>query len=81
MDIQIIGDNHISARNHAIGVYDPKKKNFVLLPGDSAGIAYLNDDPAYMPTELAPFDVIELGKSKFLFVPFCGEHFEWQDNE
>ncbi|MGM9933680.1 MAG: FHA domain-containing protein [Clostridium sp.] len=81
MDIQIIGDNHISARNHSIVVYDPKKKNFVLLPGDSAGIAYLNGDPAYMPVELTPYDVIELGKSKFLFVPFCGEHFEWQDNE
>jgi hypothetical protein len=62
-------------------VYDPKKKNYVLLPGDSSGIAYLNEEPVYMPSELKPFDVIELGKSKFLFVPFCGEHFEWQDNE
>jgi len=81
MDIQIIGDNAIANRNHAIIVYDPKKKNNVLLPGDSSGIAYLNEEPAYMPSELSPYDVIELGKSKFLFVPFCGEHFEWQDNE
>lgn len=81
MDIQIIGDNAIANRNHAIVVYDPKKKNNVLLPGDSAGIAYLNGEPAYMPVELAAYDVIELGKSKFLFVPFCGEHFEWEDNE
>lgn len=81
MDIQIIGDNHIASRNHAIVVYDPKKKNNVLLPGDSSGIAYLNGEPAYMPTELSAYDVIELGKSKFLFVPFCGEHFEWEDNE
>lgn len=80
MDIQIIGDNEIAARNHAIIVYDPKKKNNVLLPGDSSGIAYLNGEPAYMPSELSAYDVIELGKSKFLFVPFCGEHFEWQDN-
>jgi pSer/pThr/pTyr-binding forkhead associated (FHA) protein len=81
MDIQIIGDNYIANRNHAIVVYDPKKKNYVLLPGDSSGIAYLNGEPAYMPSELSAYDVIELGKSKFLFVPFCGEHFEWQDNE
>ncbi|BCZ45173.1 hypothetical protein psyc5s11_12400 [Clostridium gelidum] len=81
MDIQIIGDNYIANRNHAIIVYDPKKKNNVLLPGDSSGIAYLNGEPAYMPSELSGYDVIELGKSKFLFVPFCGEHFEWQDNE
>ncbi|EKQ51000.1 MULTISPECIES: FHA domain-containing protein [unclassified Clostridium] len=81
MDVQIIGDNDIATRNHAIIVYDPKKKNNVLLPGDSSGIAYLNGEPAYMPSELSAYDVIELGKSKFLFVPFCGEHFEWQDNE
>ena len=81
MDIQIIGDSGVANRNHAIVVYDPKKKNNVLLPGDSSGIAYLNGEPAYMPVELAAYDVIELGKSKFLFVPFCGEHFEWEDNE
>lgn len=80
MDIQILGDNGVSKRNHAIIVYDPKKKNNVLLPGDSSGIAYLNGEAAYMPTELSPYDVIELGKSKFLFVAFCGEHFEWEDN-
>ena len=78
MDVQIIGDNSISDRNHAIIVYDSKKKNNVLLPGDSTGIAYLNGEPVYMPTELSTYDVIDLGKSKFLFVPFCGEHFEWE---
>ena len=81
MDIQIIGDNSIANRNHAIVVYDPKKKNNVLLPGDSSGIAYPNGEPVYMPVELSSYNVIELGKSKFIFVPFCGEHFEWQDNE
>ncbi|WP_129599940.1 FHA domain-containing protein [Anaerophilus nitritogenes] len=79
MDIQILGDNKISRRNHAIVVYDPKKRNSVLLPGDASGIAYLNDEAVYIPTELSPYDVIELGKSKFLFIPFCGEHFEWDD--
>jgi len=58
MDIQIVGDNDIAARNHAIIVYDPKKKNYVLLPGDSSGIAYLNEEPAYMPSELSGYDVI-----------------------
>lgn len=81
MDIQLIGDNYVALRNHAVVVYDSKKKNSVLLPGESTGIAYLNNEPVYMPTELTAYDVIELGKSKFLFVPFCGEHFEWQDKE
>lgn len=79
MDIQILGDNEISRKNHTIIVYDAKKKNTVILPGDAAGIAYLNQEAVYVPTELLPYDIIELGKSKFVFVPFCGENFEWND--
>lgn len=77
MDIQILGDNEISRRNHAVIVFDPKKKETVLLPGDANGIVYLNDNALYAPMALNPYDVIELGKSVFLFVPFCGEHFMW----
>lgn len=77
MDIQILGDNEINRKNHTIIVYDQKKRNTVILPGDSAGIAYLNDEAIYVPTELKAYDVIELGKSRFLFIPLCGENFEW----
>ncbi len=79
MDIQLLGDNHISRKNHTIIVYDEKKRNTVILPGDSEGIAYLNGEAVYVPTPLSPYDVIELGISKFLFVPFCGDYFEWND--
>lgn len=78
MDIQILGDNEISRRNHAVIVFDKKKMETVLLPGDSNGIAYLNGDACYVPTTLDSYDVIELGCSKFLFIPFCGEHFMWE---
>jgi hypothetical protein len=81
MDIQILRDNTISRRNHAILVYDPKNRNTVLLPGESSGIAYLNGDAVYIPQELNAYDIVELGKSKFLFIPFCGEHFEWKDSD
>ena len=77
MDIQILGDNEISRRNHAIIVFDPKKKETVLLPGDSNGIVYLGENAIYTPTPLKAYDTIELGYSKFAFMPFCGEHFMW----
>ena len=80
MDIQILGDNKISRRNHAILVYDPKKHETVLLPGDSNGIVYHNDNAVYVPVVLSVYDVIEIGDSKFLFVPFCGEHFRWEES-
>lgn len=79
MDIQILGDNKISRRNHGIVVFDPKKRETVLLPGDSTGIVYHQGDAVYMPKVLNTYDIIELGDSKFLFIPFCGEHFMWED--
>lgn len=79
MDIQILGDNEISRRNHAVLVFDPKKKETVLLPGDANGLVYLNENAAYTPMSLKPYDKIELGKSVFVFIPFCGQNFMWGD--
>ena len=81
MDIQILGDNHISQRNHASLVYDPKKRKTMILPGDSQGLAYVNEEAVYAPLELNDYDIIELGKSKFIFVSLCGEEFEWEGLE
>lgn len=81
MDIQILGDNEINRKNHAVIVYDRKKRNTVILPGDSSGLAYLNEEAVYVPTELKPYDTIEMGKSRFLFLPLCGDNFEWNDTK
>ncbi len=78
MDIQILGDNKISRRNHCVIVYDTKQSKTEILPGDSNGIAYLNEAAGYMPTELKLYDVIEIGESQFLFISLCGEHFKWE---
>jgi len=81
MDIQILGDNNIAKRNHAVFVYDPKKRKTLILPGDSQGLVYVNDEAIYTPLELNEYDTIEMGKSKFLFIPLCGDKFEWLDIE
>ncbi|WP_088829948.1 MULTISPECIES: FHA domain-containing protein [Paenibacillus] len=81
MHIRIIGDNTISRRNHAVVVYDPKKRNFFLLPGDASGLAYHNNEAVYTPVELTAYDVVQLGHSKFLFIPLCGVHFEWDQDQ
>ena len=79
--VQILGDNEINRRNHAVIVYDQKKRNTVILPGDSAGLAYLRGEAVYVPAQLNPYDTIEMGKSRFIFVPLCGQNFEWNDTE
>ena len=79
MDIQILGDNHIAKKNHAVFVYDPKKRKTLILPKDAQGLVYVNDEAVYTPQELSVYDTIELGKSKFIFIPLCGENFEWSE--
>ncbi len=79
MDIQVLGDNYIAKRNHAVFVYEPKRRKTLLLPGNTQGLVYVNEEAIYSPVELAPYDSIEIGKSKFLFIPLCGENFEWSE--
>lgn len=78
--IVIADDNSISRVKHALIVYEPKKRNFYLQPGDSSGLTYLNDDYITESHLLSSHDMIELGDSKFLFVPLCGEKFTWEDH-
>jgi hypothetical protein len=81
MHINITGDNAISRRNHAIISYNPSERNFFLIPGDGVGIVYHNNEAVYSPLELASYDVIQMGKSKFVFIPLCGIHFEWENEK
>lgn len=53
----------------------------MILPGDSNGLVYLNGEAVYLPQPLSAYDVIEMGESTFLFVPFCGEHYMWEDDK
>ncbi len=80
MHIQISGDNAISRRNHAIISYNPIQRNFFLIPGDGAGLVYHNNEAVYSPIELTSYDVLQMGKSKFVFIPLCGIHFEWEND-
>lgn len=77
MDIQILGDDKIDRYRHAIIVYDGKKHEFILLPGEASGLTYLDGSAVYLPKVLSSHARIELGDSKFTFIPFCGELFDW----
>lgn len=81
MDVAITGDPSISRANHAVISYNPKRHTFRLAPGDSRGLAYLNDEEVIAPVALAPYDRIELGETTLLFIPFCGERFVWPVEE
>jgi len=39
----------------------------------------LGEEAVYVPTEVKAYNTIELGRSRFVFLPLCGENFEWND--
>jgi hypothetical protein len=77
MDISIPGDDSISRERHAVVSYDPKKNSFSLSQGESAGPVYVNNEEVERSVQLKPYDRIQIGRTELLFVPFCGEHFQW----
>lgn len=79
MQICIKGDDTISREKHAVISFNPKKQNFRLLPGDSTGLTYLNEEEVDMPLDLKPYDIIEIGQTKLMFVALCGENFKWEE--
>ena len=76
--IIVSGDGAISREKHALIIYEPKKMQFYLKPGDSSGLTYLNDEYISEQCMIKQGDIVELGMSKFQFVPLCGENFRWE---
>ena len=81
MDICISGDETISRADHAFVVYDPKKNTTRIQAGMSRGLIYLKGNEIVSSEVLKAYDQIEMGESVFVFVPFCGENFQWESQE
>jgi len=77
MDICIRGDDTISRENHATVSYDSRENIFYFTPGDGRSIVRLNDKGVFATTELNAYDILEIGKTKLIFLPLCGDKFEW----
>ena len=75
------GDETISRSGHTIITYDPRGRKFYLQHGGGKNLTYMEDGPVLVPTELRAFSKIQLGETELLFVPLCGEQFEWADYE
>ena len=72
-------DPSVSREKHALITYEPKHRHFYVKPGDSSGLTYLNEEYITETKQIKEKDTIELGNSKFIFIPLCGEDFTWED--
>ena len=79
MDVALTDDDTVSRESHALVTYDVKHNKFSLSPGQGRGITYCNDEQVEMVRPLKAYDIIEVGKSQLLFLPLCGENFQWNE--
>jgi hypothetical protein len=73
-DVCIAGDETISRTGHAVIAFEPRQRVFFLSAGESRGLVYLNHEVVESAKKLEPYDVIELGQTRLVFVPFL---FSW----
>lgn len=79
MDIFIQGDMKIGRERHALVAYDDEEKMFFFGPADGKSIVRLNGKPVLSPMQLNPYDTLTIGSTKLMFVPLCGERFDWNE--
>lgn len=79
MDIVLHGDNSISREKHAILLYEPRRREFIVQSGESRELFYLNDEVVLNPLRLTQGDILTIGSTRLMFFPCCGEHFSWED--
>lgn len=85
----VLNDMRISGNAALQVLYDPATREFMALPGDTSTkrVAYCNGKPLVMPCTLNAYDRIQVGYdisqkdyiAELMFVPLCGEHFNWED--
>ena len=77
MDVCVSGDDTVSREKHGVVIFDPKKQAFWVLPGDSSGLVYLNGEIVHSPAQMKRDDVLEIGQTKLVLIPFCGDQYSW----
>ncbi|NJO22467.1 MAG: FHA domain-containing protein [Sphingomonadales bacterium] len=74
------GDDTISNEEQAFIRYDSADRTFLLVPNlAKTNIVALNDRKPTGAVELAAMDLITMGRTQLVFVPFCGAEFDWTE--
>lgn len=73
------GDTSISRSAHAYIVFDEKQNDFYIQHGGKSNLVRLNDAAVLSPIPIKQGDIIEIGSTKLMFVPLCGEAFKWEN--
>lgn len=82
MDVTLSG-KYVSSENHFCVSYDKRHDRYFAAMGVGQEMVYLNEEPlaGANAVQIKHGDVIEIGKTKLMFIPLCGEKFHWDWGE
>ena len=74
------GDDTISFEEQAYLRYDGNDRGFLFVPNMSkTNVVSVNAKRPTSAIELAAMDVIVMGRTQLVFMPFCGPEFDWSE--
>jgi hypothetical protein len=74
------GDDAISSEEQAFIRYDSADRSFLFVPNlAKTNVVSVNDKRPTAAVPLAAMDVITMGRTQLVFVPFCGADFDWSE--
>jgi hypothetical protein len=72
------GDDAISSEEQAYIRYDSADRSFLFVPNlAKTNVVSLNAKRPTGAVDLSQMDVITMGRTQLVFVPFCGPEFDW----
>ncbi len=75
-DIALVDDERITRENHCSIVFEPRQGLFMLARGLGDGVV-VNGERLADSRQLCGDEVLEIGSSAFVFIPFCKEGRTW----
>jgi hypothetical protein len=74
------GDDAISSEEQAFIRYDSADRAFLFVPNlAKTNVVQVNDKKPTAAVPLSAMDVITVGRTQLVFVPFCGPDFDWSE--
>lgn len=74
------GDEAISSEEQAYIRYDSVERSFLFVPNlAKTNVVQINNKRPTGAVELSAMDVITMGRTQLVFVPFCGRDFDWSE--
>ena len=79
LDVYLKSAQDLSEACQIIVAYNTENKKFSVQAGNARELSYVNGEVILINRNLQARDKIQIGKNSFIFIPLCGDDFNWED--